>query len=281
MQSIDYLIAYPYLNKSTIDACVQAQENGHKLWIDSGAFTTYKAKKPPTPVSEFIAFVRAFPIQPERVFTLDVVGDAAATKVNHERLVDAGLNVVPIATPGTPLSELEMMYKHSDLIAVGGINTHKGSGGGGTGWAKHVLTNNNKHVHLLGCLNKSLIARYRPYSVDAASWEYGALTGTLSLYLGRGRAVTIKRTDMAGAITDEQTAAIRSYGYDLKDLRKEASWRGQSGLHFVLGAQSMIRFAMDCRKQFDTRVVLSLVNGHLLDVVQRAFAIEKELERAR
>jgi hypothetical protein len=277
MSFIDYLVAYPYLNKTQmIDACTEAYQAGHKLWIDSGAFTTYKAKKEPTPVDEFVRFVRTFPFQPERVFTLDVIGDPVRTNYNHKRIIDSGLNVVPIITPGTAVSDIDAMYGHSDLVAVGGIVTHKGAGGG-IPWAKHVLVNNNRPVHLLGCLSKPLIAKYKPYSVDAASWEYGGLMGQVSLYMGRGRSVTIHRTDMGKRINEDQSVALESYGYNISDVRKESWWRGQNGYHRVIGAQSMIRFAFDCRLQFGTRVVLSLVNSNALSIVQKAFNIERGL----
>jgi len=274
----NFLVAYPYLDVGLIQACADAASKGHKFWMDSGAFTTYKANKAATPVDEFANFVKTFPIKPDRIFTLDVIGDPIKTEENYRYLSSQGIDTIPIATPGAKPYEIASMYEHSDLVAVGGINTNKGAGGGGLGWAKHVLETNKKPVHLLGSLNKSLIAKYKPYSADASTWEYGARMGHLPLYVGKGKTVVIARTDLKTKITDEQADAIKSYGYTLKDARAEESWHGGQSMSRFLGAQSTLRFAADCQRLFNTKVVLSLTTTKALRIVLEAYDREQALK---
>lgn len=276
---IDFLVAYPYLrSKSTMNAARSAVEAGHRLWLDSGAFTTYKAGGQPTAVSDYVSFIRGLDFPIERIFTLDVVGDPAATKRNHDRLLDEGIRPVPIFTPGTPLNALDVMYQTSDLVAVGGINTNKGSGGGGPGWAKYVLEHEARPIHLLGFINKPIIAKYKPYSVDASSWTFARRTGQIDLYIGRGKNVILRRTEMASGIKSEQIDAIKAYSASVNELRKESSWRGGYSVSSILNGRSSIRLMLDIRSQFATRYVFACAGGSDLNEIILAAKIESQTQ---
>jgi hypothetical protein len=275
--TIDILIAYPYL-RSMLDEAKIAVERGHRLWLDSGAFTTYKAGSAPTPVADYIAFVKALDFPVERIFTLDVIGDPVATERNHQTLLDAGIRPVPVITPGASLSGLDAMYEHSDLVAVGGLNSNKGSGGGGPGWAKYVLEHERRPLHLLGFGNRPIIARYKPYSVDASTWEYTGRTGTMPLYMGHGRMVPIKRTDCNRPLTQEQLVALKAYGLTISDVVREQAWHGIGSITRYTGARSTVRFAMDIRRQFGTRYVFACTGRSGVRMIIRAAEQESEHE---
>lgn len=273
---LDLLVAYPYLkNKSTMMATRKAAESGHRIWVDSGAFTTYKAGGQPTEVAEYISFIKSLEFRPERIFTLDVIGDPVATKQNHDRLLDAGIRPVPILTPGAPIESLDEMYEHSDLVAVGGLNSNKGAGGGGPGWAKYVLEHERRPLHLLGFVNKAIIAKYKPYSIDASTWEYAGRVGTIKFYMGHGRLVCISRHQCSGPLSNKQTEAIKAYGLSTKVLLKEDNWRGGRSLARHTGCRATIRFVLDIYKQFGTRYVLACAGSGAFEMIANAIKDEE------
>ena len=81
---LNILISYPYLSKSIYRVFDQNKDK-IRFILDSGAFGFWKANKKIT-VEDYIASLKDMPFEPWRYFTLDVVGDPEASKINYYKV---------------------------------------------------------------------------------------------------------------------------------------------------------------------------------------------------
>lgn len=270
---LNILISYPYITKDVIRWVSQHQKD-IRLLIDSGAFTNWKAGKESS-VDEYMNFIESLPVKPWRYFVLDKIGDSQGTKQNYETMLNRGFKPVPVFTRGSDLNDLDYYYETSDIVGIGGLVGTKNS----KGYLKHVVQNNkNRPLHWLGLTNSAMIGYFRPYSCDASSWESGGRYGSIAVYMGKGvfKSYT-KKQAFETAPSSEMWKAIRSYGFNPRDLQIEENWRGGWSTSRTLGCQSWIRYAMDVEKHFNTKVFLASNTVQAHDMCLKAHKKDSEV----
>lgn len=249
------LVAYPYMSRS-VTAQLKKHESSIRFLLDSGAFTAWKAGKQ-IRVEDYIAFVRNLPIEPWRYFALDVVGDAAGTMKNYEKMLQAGLTPIPVFTRGEKLEMLDELYKTSEVVAIGGLVGTRGNKGFVKGIMQYV---GNRKVHWLGFTNLDFIRLFKPYMCDSSSWKMGALYGRVSLYcldgnvrsFGKG-SKEIKRLSKDPMLVQ----TIRNYGVDIDHLADNEAWRTGKSLIFQLGCASQLKQSYDSLNKVGTNLFLA------------------------
>lgn len=156
-----------------------------RILIDCGAFTMWKAGKPPIKVDDYCDFIKRVPFHAWNYFALDVIGEPKGTKKNLYQMLDKGLKPVPIFTRGEKLVQLEEFFKVSKLVAIGGL-VHTMYNRGFVKWLMQRGLK-GRRIHWLGFTETKFLKFYKPYSCDCSSWSTGTRWGGLPIYLNCGR----------------------------------------------------------------------------------------------
>jgi hypothetical protein len=270
---LNILVSHPYITNGGLTTLAKHQKIV-RLFIDSGAFTNWQQGRE-TSVEEYMDFLEGLPIKPWKYFVLDKVGDAKVTRDNYRRMLDRGLDPIPIFTRGTALSELDELYKTSNLVGAGvgvGSNNYRG-------YLKHVIDHNRgRPLHWLGVTNPGMVGTFKPFSCDSSSWVTGGRYGSIKVYLGCGRLANYTRTNAIDKPPNPTIwKSIRTYGFNPKDLQQEDNWRGGSSMARILGCQSWVRYALDVRKRFGTELFLACTEAQSLNQCISAYHREREL----
>jgi hypothetical protein len=242
--------------------------------VDSGAFTVMTRGKR-IELGEYVQWLRALPF-PCRYLSLDVIGDAAATRVNYQKMRDAGARPMPVVTMGGNMeAELDHYAASADYVAFGGLTQVRGFRAAYAARAVKEAAKRGMKAHLLGYTTYREIKALRPYSCDSSSWASAQRYGNIQLYLGRGRFVTLSRERLAAHPKPEHEAAARALGFTLYDLRFDAAWRGTGAESIAtrLNAASHVSGSVEAAQAIGTKIHLacSAQNNwqQLLDAAQR------------
>lgn len=275
--TLNLLLSYAYAPRLQMERLAAMDLADMRVLYDSGAFTVW-ASGGTVELADYAAFLGDTPLPPWRYFTLDVIGDAAASRANYKKLRKMGLDPIPIVTTGSlPDADLKYYGKTADLIALGGLLSMSQRP---ERWISHCYAKKPKdaEIHLLGKTNASLIAQYRPYSVDSSSWDIAGRYGTAHLYLGGGKMHTLKRDDIPGS-SNQLRKLIREHGVEPRDLLRGLAWRSgaQGGDEAaILSAASFIKYGDDVEARFGTKLFLAAL-GNRAPLVIEAY---KRLEAA-
>ena len=265
---LNLLVSIPYLHRWAIEQ-IQREPN-IRLLLDSGAFTNFKAGKP-YPLDDYCRFLDQLTIKPYRYFTLDVIGDHAASMRNYELLLKRGYKPIPIFTRGAPLEHLEHYYQTCDIVGLGALVGTRGNRGFVNGMMRLI---GKRPVHWLGFTQLQFLRRYQPAMCDASSFEAGARYGQLRLYMGHGHFKSYSRQALADAPPAvDFLQRIAHYGYDPYALRHERSWRGGESMVRLLCAASTVDFSTDIERVLGVKLFVAwAANGfgkQLIDAYQR------------
>lgn len=241
------LIAYPYWSDANVENVRRGGDN-IRLLVDSGAFTAWKAGKP-IALDDYCRFIEKLPVQPWRYFTLDVIGDAAASMRNYETMLKRGFRPVPIFTRGEHPSVLEDYYKSSDVVGIGGLVGTLKAKGFVNGIMKRV---GKRRVHWLGFTSMDYLKFYRPYMCDSSTWESGGRFGTIKLYMGSGRYETIHKERCQEPLSSDVADRIRSFGIEPTSLRNKDAWHGGVSINRRLCAASALALSLDVQRNLGT-----------------------------
>jgi hypothetical protein len=208
-------------------------------WVmDSGAFTAANSGKHIS-LEKYIEICRDLLTndpQLTEVFALDVIGDHKASAKNCAAMWDAGIPAIPCFHYGEPESALVDMAATYPKIAIGGVAYKRGKGK--IEWAQQVFARVwPKRIHGFAYGGESHVMALPFHSVDASSWEIGAV--------GFGNWKTF------GAMT------VRGSNQDL---------RGEVDAYLELEARARIRWAKEMRELDaadgpDVRLAFARSNG--------------------
>jgi len=253
---LNILIAWPYY-KADLAEVRKGLDFETRLYIDSGAFTAWKAGEK-LDVDAYCDFIESLHPKPTRYFTLDVIGDKDGTRKNYERMLERGLSPIPIFTRGEDVSELDQYYETSDLVALGGLVGTKGNRGFVKGIMRHV---GDRKTHWLGFGSLPFIGKFIPYSVDSSSWSSGVRYGSVTIYKGGGEFVRVSKKDFINRPPDDICKAIDSLGVDLRRMTKAIEWtnsgRGDRAIE-VLALRSWVKYAGDMERNTGTHFYLAV-----------------------
>lgn len=188
----DLLMAYPYIVKKPHVARPQ-------YFIDSGAFTAHQTGKA-IDVDDYIAFLKERP-ELTTYASLDVIGDAEASRRNFERMKSAGLDPIPTFHIGSDERYLRAYCETEPYIALGGIAAMKIQArrlAAFLGRSMSVIGEYwPKKVHAFGCVRWTFLTRWPFYSTDATSWQNPSRYNQILVFeQGRLRRYTPKQRRM-------------------------------------------------------------------------------------
>tara|TARA_Y100000592_G_scaffold32791_1_gene52063 strand:- start:1459 stop:2265 length:807 start_codon:yes stop_codon:yes gene_type:complete len=162
------LASYHYY-KNKKDTIKKAIQNNYDVFIDSGAFSSMNSGKEINidDYCEFLLDVGAI-----YYATLDVIGDAKKTLINHKYMINNyGLNPIPAFHLGSKIEDLKILLDY-DYIALGGLVFSGGIMHHCDEVFHYILSNKpNLKVHGFGLTNIELMKRYPWYSVDSSSFK--------------------------------------------------------------------------------------------------------------
>jgi hypothetical protein len=162
------LLSYHYY-KNKKDKVKQLISNGYDIFLDSGAFSAMNSGKEIN-IDEYCKYIKE--VGAVYYASLDVIGDANATLINLEYMIDNyKLNPIPTFHMGSKIEDLKPLLKY-DYIALGGLVFSSGIMHHCDEVWHYILTNKPKlKVHGFGLTNIELMARYPWYSVDSSSFQ--------------------------------------------------------------------------------------------------------------
>jgi len=156
---------------------------GLKVLLDSGAFTVWQSKKKgkavePIALDAYIAFIRKHEDVLFGYFNLDVIQDAAASKVNAESMKAAGLKPIEVWHIGSPLRALEELVKEDHpVIAIGGsVGISEKVRRRVFRWVFKLFPQQN--FHFLGG-SSQLLQAFPWFSADSRGWAVGRQYGAI------------------------------------------------------------------------------------------------------
>lgn len=290
------LVSYTYFNDTFREILSGHDPAGFRLMVDSGAFTAWSMGKQ-VDIVEYGKFLKGLPRDWDvEAIQLDVIGDHKATLANFLRMVDMGVDTIPVFTRGAPIEDRELMFQHKNYVALGGLVGNPAY----LPFVRYFMrTNQGRPVHLLGYTKPNDLKRYKPHSVDSSAISGAQRYGAINYYRGAGQLNTIQRAAFAqpgnhprpesnAPRRDAFMAASRKAGFtagELRRLSRAAAWQGDvartidaergfaSFVNFVHGAWH----AIDVERNIGTRVYHAMAQPFQMDAVfkGRDFLVER------
>jgi hypothetical protein len=151
--------------KEYIDSHKSLYDN---ILIDSGAFSFFNSGKDILLTDYEIAIKES---NFQHYFNLDVIGNAEGSYQNYLRMLENGLNPIPVFHADTPIEYLQKYMERTDFIAVGGLVGNNNIESNLNGIFSEInKINPAVKVHGLGLTKVSIIKNYPFYSVDSSSY---------------------------------------------------------------------------------------------------------------
>jgi hypothetical protein len=261
------LISYAYA-RNDLTQFREIIERPHvELLLDCGAFTAKNAGETIN-LEDYCRFLDEWGDKIFRYLALDVVGDPKATDANLKEMLRAGYKPVPVHVLGDDQRRMDELFEMSDYVACAGLRRpHKG-GAPKEYVAAKMKWAAGRDVHWLGYVREPMIAAFRPYSCDSASWASAHMYGSARIYLGRGRWLDAKYQERDKLLRNAEAMRIlSSIGFSSKDVHDPLCWKnsvkdGYSSDRFLsmaATADSWVRYAIDVYRRFSTKIFLATV----------------------
>lgn len=293
---VNVLVSFTYFNDTFRAILDKHDPASFRLMVDSGAFTAWSMGKT-VDMDDYARFLRSLPSEWEvEAIQLDVIGDHKATLKNFLRMVQMGVDTIPVFTRGTPLKDREKMYAHKDYVALGGLVNNPAY----LPFVRYFMrTNEGRRVHWLGYTKPHDLKRYKPTSVDSSAISGAQRYGAINYYRGAGQLNTIQRAAFAqpgnhprpesnAPRRDAFMTASRRAGFTTGELRRLAraeAWQGDvaRSIDAPRGFASFVNFvhgawhAIDVERNIGTRVYHAMAQPFQMDAVfnGRDFLVER------
>jgi hypothetical protein len=259
------LVSYAYARNATEEFSILANDSNIELLLDSGAFTA-KNSGETIDLADYCGFLDEWGGKIFRYLALDVVGNPKATDANLKEMLRAGYKPVPVHVLGDDQRRMDELFEYSDYVALAGLRRpHKG-GAPKEYVAAKMKWAAGRDVHWLGYVREPMIAAFRPFSCDSASWMSAALYGRMDVYLGNGKWKAYTYRDRHQVIRCRDTMRVLSaMGYTSKNVMDENCWRrakkqgyfGMAYMSFAVSSDGWVRYCMDVMRRYSTRVFLA------------------------
>ncbi len=252
------LVSYAYARKNADEFALLANNPRIELLLDSGAFTA-KNTGEPIRLEDYCRFLDSWKSKIGRYLALDVVGDPVATNANLAEMLRFGYKPVPVHVLGDDQRRMDELFEMSDYVALAGLRRPKKGPPPKEYVAAKMKWAAGRDVHWLGYVREPMIAAFRPYSCDSATWLNATLYGLMSVYFGRGRWRTYTRKTVRDFISDRRAAGIVSKtGYSIRQLLDESVWKAsQDCVPFAVAVDSWVRYVIDVMERFGTKIFLA------------------------
>lgn len=257
--SLNILVSYAYLDKSITKHLLKVkQDRPVRFYLDSGAFTAWKTGKEIS-IKEYIAYLKNPALPVERYFMLDAIGNPKKTFDNYKRMLDAGLNPVPVFTRGAPFDDIHRYYETTDLIAMGGLQGLQFI----KGYIKRCMREiAGRKIHWLAFTNLDFIKHYQPFSCDSSSWSMAARYARIQLCRKNGGMIILTKENFLQRPNSDIQKLLAEYGASYREFMVESGWRKDPGYHSVISAMSYVRLALLVQKHLGTNMYLVVIADH-------------------
>lgn len=158
------------------------------IMIDSGAFSAW-TRKEELDLDAYIEYAHTtINDNPDVEFVfvnLDVIGDGKASFFNWKKMIDSGIEALPIYHAGSDIKWLKRYLKHTDHIGLGAIanmSTSKRVLALDLIWEKYLIDEKRMpiaKVHGMGITSFPLMQRYPWHSLDSTSYLLMGAYGNL------------------------------------------------------------------------------------------------------
>jgi hypothetical protein len=214
------LLSFHYFRKKNLDEMVAEFPEPPEIFADSGAFSA-KSVGATIDRLEYQAWLQKW----DHLFTtyanLDVIGDAAATRVNQQLMEADGFKPLPVFHGGEPWEYLAEYCRSHAYVALGGM-VATGGAPAVLRWATQafkVAKATGTVFHGFGQTTRTIVAALPWYSIDSSAWASGHRYGTLHLWDdSRARFVQARLGDRKSIYTN--AGLIRAHGGEPAELSR-------------------------------------------------------------
>jgi hypothetical protein len=191
LPTVRLLISYYGARNTDITTFPNSYAGKLEIFADSGAFSAATLGAT-IDIRDYMAWLTTWAPLLTVTSSLDVIGDAAGSRVNFERLREAGHAVLPVFHVGSDFAELERLCATYGYIALGGMVPHTGDPGSVAKWLIRCFRIGREHgtvFHGFGQTNTKIINDFPFYSVDSSSWGSGPRYGNYTVWNHEKRAI--------------------------------------------------------------------------------------------
>jgi len=259
------LVSYAYARKHE-DNFIQMSSNPNvDLLIDSGAFTAKNAGEQIL-LDDYCKFLDRHKSRIFRYLALDVVGDPKATDANLNEMIKRGYKPVPVHVLGDDQRRMDQLFEMSDYVACAGLRRPNKGGAPREYVQAKMQWANGRPVHWLGYVREPMIASFKPYSCDSASWKSAGLYGRMDVYLGFGNWVNYQYKDVPKLLANKQAMRIvHQCGFNVEQLTDSFYWKSSKRdgyepdqfVSFAVTSNSWVRYVLDVFARYGTRIFLA------------------------
>lgn len=226
-----------YNDRTSIDKLYQQDLLPNKIFLDSGAFSSY-TKGVTIDIDSFCEYINSHPFLTVTA-SLDVIPDMNNMNVTAEKSwqnylyqrekVDYKYKLIPTFHRGESLQNLDRILYYTDeegkqipYIALGAIATTKTRSVRDRFFDdcfEHILRiRPDIKVHAFGVTDLHLLEKYPFYSADSTTWIRAAVMGEILSDYGR-LAISERKCEYTGLSLNQVEKYVESFGFDLEKLR--------------------------------------------------------------
>jgi hypothetical protein len=273
------LVSYACARKNLDEFALIANNPHVELLLDSGAFTA-KNTGEDIRLRDYCEFLDAWKGKLFRYLALDVVGNPKATDANLREMLRSGYKPVPVHVLGDDQRRMDELFEMSDYVALAGLRRPKKGPPPKEYVAAKMRWAAGRDVHWLGYVREPMIAAFRPYSCDSATWLNATLYGLMSVYYGRGVWRTYTRKTVQHFVRDNRAAGVmRQVGFGVRQLLDDLAWKAAGDcISFSVAVDSWVRYVIDIAERFRSKIFLAC-SPNVRDVTQLLRAINTHSRR--
>jgi len=270
---IPVLTSYAYLRSTPESIVAELIENPRfEILVDSGGFSAKNAGFE-IDLDEYMAWLKRWGKHLFGYVALDKLGDPAASDVNLQKMLGAGLKPLPVHVWGDDQARMDQLFGWSDWVALGGLRRPMRGHAPKTYVKEKMRWASGRNVHWLGYTSEPMLRAFRPFSCDSSNFIAGQRWGRCSIYLGDGRWRDVSsphgaRTTHATLATElaspDVRRALELYNADASRFADPEHWRGawkvgdQTTRPSGVTIFSFVRYASDFMRRFGVRVFLAI-----------------------
>lgn len=259
------LVSYAYARNEKERFEQMANDDRVQLLLDCGAFTAKNCGKE-IKLSDYCTFLDTWKHRLFRYLALDVVGDPKATNQNLKEMIRSGYSPSPVHVLGDDQRRMDELFEMSDYVALAGLRRPQKGAASKEYVAAKMKWAAGRNVHWLGYVREPMIAAFKPYSCDSASWASAGLYGVMSVYLGKGRWESYQYKEIHKLMQSRRSMnIIKKAGYSIRDIKDPNCWRrarkqGYSDERFMsmnITCASWMEYVRDINALYGTRIFLA------------------------
>ena len=259
---LNVLVSYAYSTDDVMRMVSSTQ--GPVTWLlDSGAFTAFTQGREIT-LGEYMAFLAQHRGLFWQYIQLDTVGNPVASRVNLDRMVQAGLAPMPVFVLGDDEENIGSMIRVNTRVCVAGGVTESDEYYGPLLERLWRLSGGQADLHGLGYTRGMRVVRNRVATIDSSSWMsamrwgsftwFDRITGSFS-----NEAFKALRGKPWSQLPPRMQQVLVDSGVRPADLAPAVSMKGTLSLIGVQCAYAWLQYAVACAEH-GTRFFFAVPN---------------------